>query len=506
MKTSIPGVDWLLDCEPRPAQVEALARSFRGEIWRNGKDQPFPAEPEALPHRGRPAKGWCHFMQMRLGKTPTLLNEHLLFERDYGVNRLLVIAPSRYKEDWGLEAERFGVTTPLHIFESKRRAQAAAFVSQTKGKPAMLVVHYEGLISDDTMKVLSEFVDDRTLIAADESVLIKNNRSIFFKHALQLSKGAAAARALTGKPVVQGPHDLWSQLRFAKHLEGFNFYQFRNSFCQMGGFRGKKVVGEKNSERLQEILSRCSFQARRSDWGTNFDPDYETRKVGMTPEQRKLYRDMEEDFVIWLDSGDAITTEQVITKHMKLQQISSGFIIDEEGKAQPLMPVSKIPKLVEVRRALEEEVSGKALVICHYSYSVDALMEALAEFKPAVIQGEAHMRRRGVTATEEKRRFNEDPECRVLIGQERSVKYGHTLMGSKDDPCQTTFYYENTYSLDDRAQTEERNQGEGQTAGIHIIDLVSSPVEREVVRALQRKEDVSARVMGYYKGEEALPA
>ena len=72
---------WLLNCEPREVQLEALNRSYFCD--------------------GGPKRGWGHFMEMRLGKTPAALNEYLLLRRDTDIRRMLVIAPCRSLEMTG---------------------------------------------------------------------------------------------------------------------------------------------------------------------------------------------------------------------------------------------------------------------------------------------------------------------------------------------------------------------------------------------------------------------
>ena len=475
-------------------QLETLARSYTSVVYRRHQGDVLP---EVLFAQRVPMLGFAYFLEMRLGKTNALLNEWLLFCRDHGLKKLLVLAPNKYKAAWRSEAARFGVASEVHVFDSNRRKEAAEFIAK---KGEILVVNYEALVSDANMVLLKAFVDNKTMIAADESVLIKNRQSFFFRHGLQLAKESAVCRILTGKPVVQGPHDLWSQLRFIRCLDSWNFFQFRNTFCKMGGFKGKQVMGEKNVERLQGILAQCSFIARRVDWGTNFDTDYETRTIKMLPAQMKAYKQMEEEFVTWLESGEAVTADQVVTKHIKLQQISSGFIIDELGKPHDLLPdMAKLPKLAELVYSLENEVSGKALVICFYNHSLDVVEQQLREYQPAIVRGAQAMKKAGREIEQEKWRFNNDPNCRVLLGQVQALKYGHMLMGSASDPCLTTFYYENTYSLDDRAQSEQRNQGEGQQASIHVVDFCDSEVEKRIIAALQRKEDVAASILSYYK-------
>jgi len=163
------------------------------------------------------------------------------------------------------------------------------------------------------------------------------------------------------------------------------------------------------------------------------------------------------------------------------------------------VPMNKVPKFVELKDRLDNYIRNKCIIIAHFNSTINALVEVLQPYNPAVIRGSVHMKKDGRQVDEEKRRFNEDSDCRVLIGQSQAIKYGHTLRGSQDDPCLDTIYFENSYSLDDRAQSEQRNQGEGQLAAINIQDLCSSKVEQKVITALQRKEQIASVIMGYYK-------
>lgn len=494
MKTEYRGVDWLLDCEPRLVQLEANARSYTGISYRRHKDD------KPNPTRIYPGKmrGYALFMEMRLGKTYALLNEYMLFKRDRDIRKLLIFSPNKYKYAWREEAIRTGVDEEVHVYESTARHLAEKFI-QKGGQ--ILVVNYEALQYDTNIKVLENFVRGQDyMVAADESVLIKNRNTLAFKAGLRFAQNASVIRILTGKPVVQGPHDLWSQLRFIQQLDGLNFFAFRNTFCKMGGFMGKQILGvrEDNAARLQQILFDCAFVAQRAQWGTNFQPDFETRSVEIKPIQAKHYKEMEQEFITFLNSDTPVTADQVITKHIKLQQISSGFLIDENKIIHDLMPPTELPKLNELKNALETEISHKVLVVCFYVHSMELLLEHLAEYNPALIAGSLMMKRLGRDVENEKRRFNSDPKCRVLIGQIQAVKYGHNLMGSKDDPCNTTIYYENTYSLDDRSQSEQRNQGEGQQSGIHIIDYATTRVEKSIARALQRKDAVANAIIKAY--------
>lgn len=505
---------------PRPVQVEALLRSYDGVKQREHQDDDNDVIHTLRDIRGVPRdgfqRGWAHFMEQRLGKTPVNLNEFMLFRRDHGVEWQIVVSPNSFKPEWVDEAERWGVDVPFHEFVSTDRGKADRFYNKNKLGGGM-VINYEALRSEETIGFLKMIVaDHRTMITFDECINAKNPQADQFKSALDLAKDCYVRRDLTGKPVTQGPHDLWAQLRLIGALDGFNYYAFRNTFCKLGGFKGKTVKGSKNEEELQEILEAWAFSARRVDWMRTPGRDYAERRLDMLPEQREHYKRMHEDLITFvtpfynIDFEDppediVIPADQIITKMLKLQQISSGFIIDEEGKPHDIMPLSKNPKVIELKRMLTDEISGKTIVFCHYRHTIDMLLEALKEFNPALIAGEAQMKRLGLDVQAEKRRFNSDGACRLVIGQEKAIKYGHTLMGNPGDPCLTEIFAENSYSLDDRAQCEERPQGEGQSGAIAIWDFMASPAEKAIIEALRNKEDVSAAVMGYARATGLLP-
>lgn len=500
--SKMPRVEWLLKGEPRDVQLEALRRSYYGRALLDGAE--LEPEPRMLRESGRPARGWGHFMQMRLGKTPTLLNEFMLLRRDHGVKRAVILSPNSYKETWVEEAETFGVDVHGMAFDSSDRDRLYNLIRKSRGE-LLVSVNYEALGYEKTMALLEDICDHQTLIAADESIFIKTFDSRMTKKAVELAKRCGIRRPMTGKPITQGPHDLWGQLRFAGALDGFNYHPFKATFCKMGGFQGKKVVGVRDPERLQEIIYDTAFLARRTEWMNTPGVDYGELSFTMTPEQASHYKRMEEDFITELDNGTIVSADQAVTKYLKLQQISSGFIIDETGHPHEIVPRKNNPKLQGLIQFLRNQLTAKALIFVHYTHSLDMLAEELAEFNPAIIRGQGFHKSTDRPVNDEKRRFNSDRNCRITLCQIQAARYGHTLVGSPDDPCLAEFWYENNYSLNDRSQGEERPQGAHQMDKVSIFDMYASPREREIVRALQKKEDVASLILNYNRRTGILP-
>lgn len=487
-----PRVKWLLpNVAPKHVQLEALSRSVLGEkVCESRYDEPVVTKVGA-----GPLPGWAHFMRMRLGKTYVALAEFLWLREDFGVSNMLVFSPNKYKEAWKLEASISGVMNPVHVFESGRAKDAEKFVANNDN--GVMIVNYEALIQPRNLLLIQKFVNPNTFIVCDESIMIKNRSTSFFKGVHSFTKQTKYKRILTGSPIAHGPQDLYSQLRAIGALEGTNFYSFRNSFCAMGGFKGKQIVGIKNPEALKALLRRYAFVARRSDWVDDFEPDYFTRETPLVGEQYSHYKTMSEEFIAHVRNTPGIAADQVISQYEKLGQISSGFIIDDGGNPHALLPFDKVPKVSDALWLLENEIECKVIIVAHHMYVIEQLMTVMGKYNPALIGGGTTMKKFKLEIEAEKFRFNNDPTCRVVVAQGQAVKYGHTLVGTESDPCEVTMFLENNYSLDTREQTEQRNVSQNQKKPMVIIDFVSSPIEARVIKALQRKESVARAITSH---------
>jgi hypothetical protein len=257
----------------------------------------------------------------------------------------------------------------------------------------------------------------------------------------------------------------------------------------MGGFKMKQVIGAQNEEILAELISPHVFRATKSDWTNLPSKLYSQREYDLPPNMRAMYKQMENEFVLWLENGDDVSVNAAITKYIKLAQISSGFIIREDGGVEELVDPKSNPRVSLLKEIIEREVTGKVVVAYHHRHTLDILKEVLRDCNPAIIQG-------GLSEYSirlEKDKFNKQPECRVLLAQIRASKYGHTLLGGPEpeNRCSTMIFFENTYSLDDRSQVEDRIHRHGQTSnGVLYIDMFGTSLDYRVNRALQRKEGI----------------
>jgi hypothetical protein len=341
-----------------------------------------------------------------------------------------------------------------------------------------------------------------TMLILDESIQIKTHDSQQTKAALALSQEAVLVRLLTGLPQTQGAHDLYPQLKAIGLFTNQKFWAFRNTFCVMGGWENKVVMGVKNAEILAAAMAPVVFQAKKSDWLPDLPrKDYSIRTYEMSGEQAAQYKQMHDEFVLELETGN-VAVDVAVTKYEKLAQIMVGMIIDENGIVRELVAPTQNPRLT-VLRDLLEQIPGKAIVIYRHRAVFDLLHDFGNLDEPAFIKG--GMKPEEIAA--EKDRFNYDPNCRVLLGQAEATKYGHTLLGGEADTehCSTMIFFENSYSLDTRTQVEDRIHRRGQRGeNVLYIDLSGSELDRRVVRALQKKKDLYEAVFSKLRAAEPV--
>jgi SNF2 family DNA or RNA helicase len=444
---------------------------------------------------GKP--GFAYWMEMGLGKTLTALVEFEFLVHDGKITRLVVVCPNSFKGGWVAEIIKQDVNVDPWIYESG--ADNERFLHRAFSKPPVLIVNYEAIRRAGTQAYIMRFIAGRKcMIVFDESIQLKNNKADQTKAAIALAQNFQYARVLSGKPITQGPHDLWGQMRAIGKLNGTNFYAFRGMFCRMGGYMAKKVVGAQNEEQLASLIDPHVFRATKDQWIDLPPKIYTIREVSMGAAQARQYKTMEQEFVTWLQSGENVSVDLAITKHIKLAQIQFGFLIDEDQEVHELVSPAENPRINAIKEMLDTEVVGKAIIVYHHRYAGVVLLNELEEYKPAFIRG-------GMTDAEltgSRYEFNENPKCRVILIQTTAGRYGHTLIGRNTitERCSTMIFAENTWSLDTRSQLEDRMHRIGQKGDSCLyIDMVGSSLDRRIVQALQQKQSIFDAVMKHIK-------
>lgn len=439
---------------------------------------------------------FAFFMEMGLGKTAVVLAEFINLYMKDKVQGLMVVCDYSLTSNWIDELSKWGLENKFNY------AIWPNYPKKGDTRPWMWVLYHEAFSVGGakavglTQGILLKY---DTYLVIDESIAIKNHKSVrndaYLGRAKQtrgMRNLAKYRRLLSGWPQTQGPHDLWAQMMFI-HATNRNFYAWRNRYCVMGGFKNKKVVGTKNEDELTELVGTVSFRALKADW-TDLPPKIyaNPRMVRLTPKQQKFYHDMLNEMVVELPDDREVAVRMAVTRMLKLQQISSGFIFDEEGGVFEIDGVNnKIKALLEFM----DQINGKVIIPCVFTPSLDIVQDALKKYNPVILRG-------GMTPdeiSEAKHKFNNYDEFVPIVCQMQTGRYGHTLLGTDNRRCATTFFYENSFDLNDRIQIEDRNHRHGQDTPVTYVDCISSDAEIAVIKALQYKKNLAENVINAFK-------
>lgn len=483
--------DWLLNTTPFEVQAEAL-RLAEGRL------------------------GYNWFMEQGLGKTGVALADFLRLRLADLVDVLVIVCPNSLKGNWLEESDKNGAgfhcagrLLKWFVWEGKPPKKAKDYELYDA-----FVFNYEAMQNaggDVIEYILATF---RCMLVMDESQRIKNPSSKTTQRLLgAYSKYAVIKRCLSGTPMTNTVMDFWPQLRMAGALNGSNPISFKNRFAVVGGFKGKQVVGVKNIEILMREVEEVSFRATKEVWAKSLPPKMyrEPIVVPIPPALQEHYMTMKDEFIVMLSNEDIVAAEMVATQYNKLQQISSGFILDGKN-VHRLVETHKLPKfaalidVLDANGAMAEHFmdggQSKTLVFAHFRETCNELVQTLAAMLPGgvnyILGG---MRRDEIE--HQKALFNAVGGPQVMVLQVSAGREGHTLLGGQPgNMCHTVCYYENNFNLGDRQQSEDRPHRWGQINPVLYVDFVSSPIERHVVHSLQKKKDLVAYILDKKKKGE----
>jgi SNF2 family DNA or RNA helicase len=444
-------------------------------------------------------------MAMRTGKTFVLLTDFGRLELNGQVDDLFVIGPGGALGPWGSEDALKHLSADLrkrlriHSWASgpnKGQQQALKeFLADTTG-PRLFLMNVEALssVKDARLAAIAFLKSRRTMLAIDESVILKNpssKRTKFINS--QLSPLAEWRRILSGLPTPRSPLDIYEQFAFLdwKILNFRSFFAFRGRYAQMkteyyGGRTIQQVVGFRDLDDLQRRIEPNSFRCLLSDCYDLPEKEYLFWEVEQTPEQKRLYKEMKDFATAELKAMTHVTATVVVAQIIRLHQILLGHTVDEQG-VEHAIPENRVSTLLERL----EPYDGKAVIWVQYQKDVINVSSALIK------EYGAHSTARfwgGNVANreQEEQRFKFDPACRWMVATASAGGRGREW-----SIANLVVYFSCGPDLDFRSQSEERAQAVGKNNPVVYADMiVKGTVEEKFIKILREKIDLAAAVTG----------
>ena len=466
------------------------------------------------------------FMEQGTGKTWTLLADA---ERLYAAGRidgLLVVAPKGVHTNWVRREIPTHLDAPViaRAWRSGggKRARAdleEVFRPREDGEPPplrVLAINIDALMTKDGYEFARRFLlGTRAMLVVDESSRIKNPAAGRTKALARMRPLAACARIATGTPITNAPVDVFAQMEFLESgLLGTTSYRAfvaeyaelmheahpmmralaqRNPRAAQAQIIARNPDGSprwRNLDKLQRLLAPHSFRVLKRDCLDLPAKIYKTHYFELSAEQQRAYGLLREQLRVRLESGEEETVS-ALAALVKLQQITSGFV-NPPGGGDPIFIGEENPRLSALAE-LVEDLQGPFIVWARFR---EELTHAAAALRKAGLRvAEYHG---GTSAADREAAVDgfQRGEVDAFVGQPQSGGIGLTLT-----QAETVIYYSNDFNLETRLQSEDRAHRIGTRHNVVYIDLVAADtIDESIARALQRKTDVAANVLGDLAG------
>lgn len=438
------------------------------------------------------------FHEQGCGKTKVIIDTAAyLFEKGE-IDYLIVVAKNGVHHNWIINEipahlpDRIGRTLAFYVAGKKNNVEPKT----RKGKLHCMAFSIEGFSSERAKELLGRWLAaGRCLLVVDESSTIKNPTAQRTKFITKAGEAAKYRRILTGTPITRGQENLYSQFRFLDPniLGHTSFYTFRAEYCIMGGFECRVIVGYKKTEQLTKIVDGHSHRVLKADCLDLPPKVYKRMPFDMSTTQRKLYDAYRKGAIEelqrlleWHRDEEWVlkrAQEIVITKALRLQQITCGFLPDETQQRIP--GEGNNPRMDALMTALEE-IDDKVIIWARFKQDLRDIHAALGEKAVGYYGGIQDKER--IAAVQ---RFVHSDKVRYFVASSAAA-YGHSL------PAIGAIYHSQSSSLDIRLQSEDRCHGINRTIGptATYIDIEAMrSVDQRIIAALRKNKAIADLIL-----------
>lgn len=412
------------------------------------------------------------FADPRLGKTLYSIEQL----KRWGVTKGLVTAPKTVCTHWARELGQHG----FEVADGFSGTIESTFKAVKDLGNRILVVN------DERLKYITERHPKLVMPAyiADESHRFKAVGSERGRAYRKIARRAEYLRILTGTPAPNHYGNLWGQMTGVDETEWFGSYEaFKKQYLIVDQFFHDRIIGYRNLPELEEKLKKWATIVKRSDV---FGPDtwqIIERPVELPKAAGKIYYQMTKDWLTELN-GEVITGTHALTRFLRFQQITSGFLPTESGCT--LLHRAKIDAVLD---DLDEIISTgeKAVVFCRFSWEVEtyaAEIEKSLKCRVVKIEGSTSISDR----EEAINTINKGHKPAVCVVQIQAGSTGISLAGATHAMfVSETFSYEEQKQAQDRIYSPKKNK-----CVTHY--RVPNTIDMYIAKVLESKQSIHTSV------------
>lgn len=423
-------------------------------------------------------KAFC-FNEQGTGKTASVIWAVDYLMQIGVIKRVLVICPlSIMKSAWQNDLFKFAIhrTVTVAYGDAYKRKQLIGLGAE------FVIINFDG-VGIVKKEIVNGGFD---LIVVDEASAYKNAQTNRWKDLRDLTKVIKGLWMLTGTPAAQSPADAYGLAKLVNPTGVPQFFgMFRDSvMLKISAYRW---VPKPTAQHVVHKALQPAIRFEKADCLDLPPITFVDRDAPLTPQQKKYYRILKKQMLIEA-SGEEISAVNAAVQINKLLQIAGGAVYSDSGEVIEFDVSNRLNVVQEVI----EESSHKVLVFVPFTHTIELLQKHLAKsgITCDVINGSVSVNKRADVV----KRFQENPEPKVLIIQPKAASHGLTLTAAN-----TIIWYAPCTSVETYLQANARIDRPGQVNNMTIVHVNGSPVETRMYSMLKGNIDNHQKVIDLYK-------
>jgi len=402
--------------------------------------------------------------------------------------RYLIIAPLGLLDPvWKHDIEKFmfagRFTFPIYVMNET--VDKARKILQHSDMGIYLINYEKVWRLEDELKKLNP-----DMIILDESSKIKTPSSKQSKAVLKLGLNTRYKSIMTGTVVSNSMMDIFAQYKFLNpNILGNSITAFRSCYFNAtamkfgGAVFNEYQISEKGKLQIKQLIDPISVSWKK-DKCLDLPPlTVQDIKFNLSKSQNELYQTMKDYMVMQIGESTYIAS-MVLTKLLKLNMITSGFIQNTGGEdIEEIKDNAKLKAFIELVETIPED--SQVIIWGIFHHDIEMLMNELKRYgeKSAVAYyGRMNQKEKTIAYDTFK-----SGKARFLVAHPKSAGMGLNLSNAN-----YAIFYSMNYSFETYAQSKERYNRPGQTKNMTEYRLIAkNTIDEAVFTAIEGKKEVN---------------
>jgi len=270
-----------------------------------------------------------------------------------------------------------------------------------------------------------------------------------------------------------------------------SFQLYKLKYCIYGGFENRQVIEYINQDDLNEKIHSITHRIKTEDVIELPPFQHITIEVEMKPQAMKAYNVFKKSALLEFENGKELTAANVLVKHLRLAQIASGTVKDDDGTPH-LIDNTKLIALKDLIIGIDEPI----VIFTRFRAEVVQIEEMINKFKR---EGEVERTVCKIVGGCDEREKFASGEADIAIVNVASGGVGLNELAK----CNYSIYFSSGYDslLYEQSLARTRRSGSIVAEKVFYYHIVAvGTIDEVIMVAIEKKIDIVSAVLEDFKG------